>query len=490
MARLDQTRAPFFDALQSYAGLDAVPFSTPGHKRGRGAPEEMRALLPDALALDIPHAGGVDSTHVSRGLLREAELLAAAAYGGDDARFLVNGSTTGNLAMLLAACGDGSPGDEVLVSRMLHKSLLTALIFSGARPVWLAPAFDAARNLPLDTTPATVAAALDAHPRARAVVLVSPSYVGVTSDLAAIARICARASVPLLVDEAWGPHLGFHPDLPPSAMQAGADAGVSSTHKMLAALTQGSTIVARRGRLDLERLHTIVDMVQTTSPSALIFASLDASRRQMALHGRALLDVALAHARRLRDALAAVQGLDVLAPEMVATRDGAGFDPTRVIVDVHGLGLTGYEAEAVLRDGHGVYVEMSDLLSVMLLVTIGDDEASIERAAAGFRALHALRKPPRHDVGARSIGALLFGGAAELTPRQAFLAPARVVPVEQAAGRISAESITPYPPGIPIVAPGERFSPEVIDYLRAGIVEGMYLSGLADPTFATVRVIA
>jgi arginine/lysine/ornithine decarboxylase len=483
---LDHSRAPFLEALATFVESNAVPFSTPGHKRGRGAPEAMRALWPDVLPLDIPHAGGVDTTHISLGLLREAERLAADAYGGHDARFLVNGSTTGNLAMLLATCSDG---DTVIVSRMLHKSLLAGLVFAGARPHYLIPAFDDERNLPLDIEPAAVAGALDVHPHAKAVVIVSPSYVGVTSDLAAIANICHERGVPLLVDEAWGPHFHFHPDLPASAMQSGADAAVSSTHKMLAGLTQSSTLVARTGLLDLERMGTIVDMVQTTSPSALIYASLDASRRQMALDGGRLLDTTLALAARLRDGLAGIEGLEVLSPEIVAERPGAGFDPTRIIVDVHRLGLTGYEAEHTLRHDHSVFVEMSDLLSVMLLITIGDDDRSIGRALAGFRSLTALRKPPRHAVAARSSGDLLFGHLAELTPRQAFMAAAEHVPVGQAAGRVSAESITPYPPGIPLVAPGERLTSDVLDYLRAGIEEGMYVSGLADPAFATVRVV-
>lgn len=481
-----QHEAPFFDALQRFADTDARMFSTPGHKRGRGAPAPLSETLGQMLATDIPHGGGVDTTHFSLGLLRRAELLAAEAYGGDDARFLVNGSTTGNLAMLLATCGEG---DEVIVSRMLHKSLLAGLVFSGARPVWVRPAIDAARNLPLDIAPGTIAAALGDHPAAKAVVLVSPSYVGVSSDLAAIADMCAAASVPLLIDEAWGPHFGFHPKLPPSAMQAGADAGVSSTHKMLAAATQGSTLVLRRGRLDLERLHTIVDMVQTTSPSAQIFATLDASRRQMALDGRELLDITLDHAERLRQALAGMPGIDVLGPDLIAARPGAGFDPTRIMVDVHGIGLTGYEAEHELRTNHGVYVEMSDLLSVMLLVTIGDDESSIDRAITGFRSLSGMQRPARHGVTARSSGDVLFGGEQVLTPREAFNARAEAIPIAQAAGRISTESITPYPPGIPVVTPGERLDPRVIDYLRAGIAEGMYVSGLSDATLSSLRVV-
>jgi arginine/lysine/ornithine decarboxylase len=484
---VDQQLAPFLDGLQTYANSDATPFSTPGHKRGHGAPDDLGSMIGDALALDIPHAGGVDSTHVSRGLLRQAELLAADAYGADDARFLVNGSTTGNLAMLLAACRDG---DEIIISRMLHKSLLAGLVFSGARPVYLVPEIDPVRNLPLEISANGVATALQEHPSARAVVLVSPSYVGITSDLKLIASICKSAEVPLLVDEAWGPHFHFHPALPASAMQSGADASVSSTHKMLAAMTQGSTLVARHGRLDIDRLHATVDMVQTTSPSALIFASLDASRRQMALHGRDLLDATLRHAADLRAALARIDGLSVIGADIVEGRSQAGFDPTRIIVDVHELGLTGYEAEQFLRERYDIYVEMSDLLSVMLLITIGDDAHSINRVLQGFQSLSAQRGTTRHGLGARSSGALLFGGQQVLTPREAFLARSAEVPISQATGRISAESITPYPPGIPIVAPGERLTNGILDYLRAGIEEGMYVSGLADATLTTMRVVA
>jgi lysine decarboxylase len=481
-----QQRAPFFEALQAFAATGAQMFSTPGHKRGRGAPDEMRVLWPDLLTTDIPHGGGVDTTHRSFGLLRRAERLAAAAYGGDDARFLVNGSTTGNLAMLLATCGDG---DTVIVSRMLHKSLLTGLIFSGARPVWVTPAIDPDNDLPLDIDPVTVAQALELHPAARAVTLVSPSYVGIASDLDAISTACHRAGVPLLVDEAWGPHFAFHPALPPSAMQAGADAGVSSTHKMLAAITQGSTLVARAGRIDLQRLHTIVDMVQTTSPSAQIYASLDASRREMALHGRELLDRTLALAQLLRAELATIDGLEVLSDRVIAGRAGAALDPTRVLIDVHKLGLSGQEAEMYLREQHAVHVEMSDLRSVELLITIGDDEQSIDRGVVGFRGLAARRREPPVEAAVRSTGTLLFGAEQLLTPREAFMAEAEVVPLAQAAGRVSAESITPYPPGIPVVTPGECLGQLTIDYLRRGVAAGMHVSGASDPSLGTVRVV-
>ena len=472
--------------MEEFAASESVMFSTPGHKRGRGLDGSGRDLFGAALGVDVPHGGGVDTPHFSWGLLRQAERLAAAAHGGDDARYLVNGSTTGNLAMLLATC---NPGDEVIISRMLHKSLLAGLVFTGARPVYLKPAIEQQHNLPLDTSPEAVRAALAEHPSAKAVVLVSPSYVGVTSDLDRIAAICHNAAVPLLVDEAWGPHLHFHPDLPQSAMAAGADASVSSAHKMLGALTQASTLVMRGDLLDIERLHTVVDMVQTTSPSVLIFGSLDASRRQMALDGERLLGRALGHAHRVREAVAQIEGLSAIGPELLNDGDGAGFDVTRVMVDVHDLGLTGYDAEAILREKHGVMVEMSDLVSVLFLITIGDDDETISRLISGLEALPAHRKPPDMVALPRSTGELLFSGETVLTPREAFSAvTARVAP-DVAVGRISAESITPYPPGIPIVTPGERIRSEVIDYLQTGIEAGMYLSGLSDETFETIRVV-
>ncbi|CAN5794927.1 arginine decarboxylase [soil metagenome] len=484
---MDQTRAPFFARMQEFAASDAVMFSTPGHKRGAGLDETVREMFGAALGVDVPHGGGVDTPHFSRGLLRQAERLAAEAHGGDDARFLVNGSTTGNLAMLLATC---NPGDEIIISRMLHKSLLAGLVFSGARPVYLKPVIDEQHNLPLDTRPESVAEALRNHPDAKAVVLVSPSYVGVTSDLERIAEICHAAGVPLLVDEAWGPHLHFHSGLPQSAMAAGADASVSSTHKMLGALTQGSTLVMRRGLLDIERMHTVVDMVQTTSPSVLIFGSLDASRRQMALEGERLLGRAIELARQVRDAVAEIDGLSAVGPDLLAGRDGADFDVTRVMVDIHELGLTGYDAEEILREQHSVMVEMSDLMSVLLLITIGDDDHSISRLIAGLRDLPNHRRQAGTGVMPRSTGELLFSGEAVMTPREAFSATVEHVAPAAAVGRISAESITPYPPGIPIITPGERIRTEVIDYLRAGIEAGMYISGLSDETFSTLRVVA
>ncbi|HET9015705.1 MAG TPA: aminotransferase class I/II-fold pyridoxal phosphate-dependent enzyme [Thermomicrobiaceae bacterium] len=492
---LDQRAAPFLDAWLAYRAAGVVPYSTPGHKGGRGAsPELVEGFGVAALGLDIPHGGGVDDTHLSHGYLRAAEGLAAAAWGADEARFLVNGSTTGNHAFLLATCRDG---DEVIVARNLHKSLLAGLVLSGARPVWVRPAVDPETNLSLDVAVADVRAALDAHPAARAVILVSPAYTGVSSDLPAIAALCHARDVPLLIDEAWGPHFPFHPDLPPSAMQAGADGAVASIHKLLPGITQASLLMLRGGRVDAGRFGAAVEMLETTSPAAFIYASIDACRRQMALAGRALLGRTLARAAEARAALAAIPGLAVVGPEVIADRPGARFDPTRLLVDVHGLGVTGYDAERILRERFRVGVEMSDLVSVIVMLTVADDAGTVEHLVAGFRGLAAAARVSGEagraaavTRGHRSSGAVIRGGEQAMTPRQATTAPAETVTLSAAVGRIAAESVTPYPPGIPVIAPGEVVTAEIADYLRFGLAAGMYVSGPADPTLATLRVVA
>lgn len=488
---LDQRQAPYFEAWVQYQRDGIVSFSTPGHKQGRGAaPELVTAFGEAALALDIPHAGGVDDTHLSRGLLRQAERLAAAAWQADDTIFLLNGSTTGNLAFMLAAC---RPGDTVVVSRTLHTSLLAGLILSGARPVYAHPAIHPDANVALDVPPDAVRTALEQHPEARAVALVSPAYTGVSSDIAEIGRICHSREVALFIDEAWGPHFAFHPSLPPSAMQAGADAAVTSIHKLLGGLTQTALLTMRGRRITRSRLMSAVSLVHTTSPAAMLYASIDAARRRMATEGEHLLSRTIELAWEVRRALATIPGLRVLGPELVDGRPGAGFDPTRILVDVHGLGLTGYQAEAILRERFRIAVEMSDLVSVMLLVTIGDTPETIRHLTEGFVGLArtATQCPARAtSADLRSTGAVLASARQVLTPREAFFAAAEAVPLGEAVGRIAAEPITPYPPGIPVVAPGELIAPEVVEYLRAGLASGMYLNGPADPTLRTVRVVA
>jgi arginine/lysine/ornithine decarboxylase len=482
---IDHRRAPILDGILAYQQQGILPFSTPGHKLGIGADAELRDTFGEhAFRSDIPLGGGVGDTHFGGDALGIAEAMAADVWDADRSFFLLNGSTAGNHAFLLATI---RPGDKVIVSRDLHKSLLVALILTGAVPVYLAPRLHPELNVGLGISAAEVAAALELHPDTKLVLLVSPSYCGVASDLPGITAVAHARQIPVYVDEAWGPHFPFHPALPRSAMASDVDGAVSSIHKVLGGLTQAAILNVRGELVDPDRVRTAVGMAQTTSPSVLVLASIDAARRQMALHGEVLLERTIALADDARRRLQALPGIGVLD----ANRLGIdAFDLTKLVIDVDGLGMTGYQAEDVLRNRFGVGPEMSDLVGVVCLITIGDTEASIQRLVEAFTTLsreHYRGVDGRADR--RSSGAAVAAAELAMSPRDAFFSPSRAIPLGEASGEISTELVIPYPPGIPVLAPGEVITTEKVDYLAEGITHGMYISGPADPLLRTIRVV-
>jgi arginine/lysine/ornithine decarboxylase len=484
----DHNQAPLVEAIRRYREADMLPYSTPGHKRGTGIDAEFRDLLGvDALRSDIPLGGGIDDSHFRGDSLRAAEDLAAAAWGAERTFFLLNGSSAGNQALLLATV---NPGDTIIVARDIHKSLLVALILTGARPVYVAPRLHPQHNVGLGIAPDDLAAALDAHPDAKLVTLVSPSYCGVPSNLCEITRLCHAREIPVYVDEAWGPHFAFHPALPPSAMASGVDAAVTSTHKVLGALTQSAILNIQGDRLDHDRIATTVGMMNTTSPAATILASIDACRRQMALHGERLLETTFELADEARDRLQAIPGIGVLDARQLGI---AEFDRTKLVIDVHALGLTGFDVESLLREQFAVQPEMSDLVGLICLITVGDNRASIDRLVQSFEKIakeHGGNGAATRGADLRSSGSVLAPGDQAMTPREAFFAPTRAVSLRGSVGEICAELVIPYPPGIPVLAPGDVIESAKVDYLHHGAALGMYLSGPADPTLSTIRVVA
>lgn len=484
----DHRQAPLLEAARRYHDDEVVAFSTPGHKRGRGIDDTYAALFGAALlSLDIPLGGGIDDTHFQADTLAAAEALGADAWRAERSFYLVNGSSAGNHAYLLAAL---RPGDEVIVARDMHKSLLVALILAGAVPIYVAPRLHPLLDVGLGIEPGDVAAALDNHPNARLVTLVSPSYCGVATDVAAVTRVAHEWGVPVYVDQAWGPHFGFHPDLPPSAMMSGADGAVVSTHKILGALTQSAVLNVQGGLVDPRSVKTAVGMVQTTSPSVPILASIDACRRQMALSGERLLGETIALAEEAARRLRAVPGIGVLGPDDLGI---AAFDRTKLVVDVHRLGLSGFEAEALLRHRFHIQPEMSDLLGCVFLVTIGDRAETIDQLVAALAAIaDQARDSPRHETNLvfRSSGSVIAPGTQALAPREAFFAPSLALPLGEAIGCVSAELVIPYPPGIPVLAPGDIIAADKVAYLQEGTAHGMYLSGPIDSRLRTIRVVA
>ena len=465
-----QRRAPIPEAMRAYAGDGALAFHTPGHKQGIGAHQLLRALItPEGLREEVSLMEELDDLHEPTMCIKEAEMLAAELYGADHAYLMVNGTTGAIHAMLL---GTLSPGDVVLVPRNAHRSLIGGLVLAGAQPVYLQPEFDAAYGIPMGVAPETVRRALTAHPEARAVALVYPTYYGVTTDLAAIAAMAHARGALLLVDEAHGAHLRFSDALPPQAIDCGADAAAQSTHKLLGAMTQGSLLLTRGPRIDAERLREAASLLQTTSPNQLLMASIDIARLQMAEQGRALVGRAVRLAGDLRRAVREIPGLETFDAAAM-TRPGA-------------RGLTGVEAEQLLRHTYKVQCELSDAENLLFIISYADTEREVARLA---EALRALAREHARTPGKREMPALPPVPETACAPRAAFFAVKERVPFDKAAGRIAAEQVMFYPPGVPLLAPGDRVRQAAIDYIRAMQRAGRKVVGPEDPQLRTLKVL-
>ena len=461
--------AAWLDATARAAAGVLTPMCVPGHK----SREDLTGAV---IAGDAAFYGGLDTIKNADGLRVDAERRAAELWGADWCRFSVAGSTHGNQALTLAV---GKPGQEVIINRTLHRSLLLGLVLAGLRPVWVRPELDPASGLPAGVAVQTVRDALAEHPDACAVFLGDPTYVGTISDLAGHAAVAHDAGVPLVVDAAWAAHLGFHPDLPPHAIAAGADAMVTSAHKALPAYTQGALVLARTQRLAAARLDRAFEATHTTSPAGSIMASIDAARALLAadgewLCGRLIRGVAAAR-KRLRE----VPGIDVL--------DGPGVEPTKLVVLLAGSGAQGNRVEADLIAA-GMPVEMADRDTLVPIPTIADDEDQIAAFTEVLIAtIERHRGTPRLPSAAASW---TVEPETVLAPREAFFAPHQTVPAAEAIGRVSAELIAPYPPGVPVLAPGELITQIAVEALRGVAADGGRIAYAADPSLATFQVIA
>lgn len=492
---LDQTRTPLLDAVLAYADSGVARFHMPGHKGGRAVQQRLLdALGSRTLAMDATGVLGLDDLHQPGGVIQEAQDLAAEAFGADHTLFLVNGTSAGVQAMILASC---APREEIIIGRNLHKSAQAGLVLSGARPVYVRPEVHERLGIGLGVTPEVVEDAIRLHPQARAVLLVSPTYHGVNSDLEAIAKLVHDAGMMLLVDEAHGAHFGFHPAFPRSALQAGADMCSHGVHKVLGALTQASMLHLRGPRPDRARVHRVLQTLQSTSASYLLLASLDAARQDAALRGFELLQGPLESARRLREYVRHLEPLATFGLEVVGHPGCAGLDELKVTVHTGGLGLNGQRVEERLREEWGIQVEMSDLDSVLFMLGPGSREDDLERLTIALRELSARSGT---DGASAGLAAGTDGRGAsptrlpplppqEMTPREAFFRPSRAVSLMEARGAIAAELVTCYPPGIPIVCPGERVTPEVLHHLELIAGGRLRVSGPADPTLRTLRVL-
>ena len=483
-----QPTAPYLDAVVAYAFRGSSRFHVPGHKAGAGADPGLRAAVGEsALVLDVPQdIEGID-LGPSPTPYECAERLAASANGAERTWLLTNGATQGNHALCLALAPLGAP---VVVQRNSHASVVDGLVLSGGHPTYVAPEYEDGLGMAHGVTPEALEAAIARAPRhPRAVFVVSPTYYGMAADVEGCVRVAHAAGVPLVVDQAWGPHFGYHPLLPQSALVLGADAVLTSTHKIVGSLTQSAMLhVAPTGRIDPEAVARTVRLVRSTSQSALLMASLDAARRQLAVHGEALLSRTIAASMRARADIAAIEGAAVVGEELVGHPGVAGWDPLRLVIDVRETGCTGYEVAAALRDGYDTHVELATQATLVLVLGVEEPVERLERFVHDFaQTVHRISRPGASRAMVRAPGAL--ENEVVVPPRDAFLGPTEVVAIDDADGRISAESVAGYPPGIPALLPGERITAEVIAYLRDLRDQGARLHGASDPGFETIHVL-
>ncbi len=475
----EQLRTPLFDAMVGLAEARKVSFHTPGHKSGKGISTRFRKFVgPKIFSIDLTTLDEVDSLQKPKGVIKEAQELAAKAYGADRSYFLVNGTTGGNQAMILTAC---NPGDKVLVARNAHKSVLAGLIATGAQPIFYLTEVDENLKITLNAAYEATRRAIDAHPEARVLFLTSPNYYGICADLERIIAYAHERNVTVLVDEAHGPHLKFHPDLPASALEAGADMCVQSTHKIIGGMTQASMLHAMARRIDIPTLSNVLRFVQTTSPSYILMASLDLARMQMATEGEKLLDKAIKLAEEARTKINKIPGIICFGKEMIKGSlfsQMGDFDVTKLTITVKDLGLSGYQVSQILNNRYHIQVEMADPFHVLVIVSIGDRRDDLNRLVEALREISKEYYGTGKPSPLEGVGVPLFMNQAHLTPREAFFADHHYVEVEKAIGCISSEIVTVYPPGIPLLIPGEVITQEVLDYLREMLKLGAFVDGL------------
>jgi arginine decarboxylase len=481
-----QSNTPLFTALVEHAKKNPIQFHIPGHKKGCGMDPEFKEFIgKNALSIDLINIGPLDDLHQPKGIIKQAQDLAAEAFGADYTFFSVQGTSGAIMAMVMSVCG---PGDKILVPRNVHKSIMSGIVFSGATPIFIHPEIDPNLGISHGITPESVEKALEQHPDTKAILVINPTYFGISGDLKKIVDIAHSRDIPVLVDEAHGAHIHFHDELPLSAMQAGADMAATSVHKLGGSLTQSSILNVRGNRVSLKRVQAILSMLTTTSTSYLLLASLDVARKRLVTEGKALIENAIRLAEQTRAKINEIDHLYCVGREILGTNATFAMDPTKLLISVKELGITGYDVEKWLRENFNIEVELSDLYNILCIITPGDTEEDLLKLV---HALKELSDECKHQADLNIDTSVLLPDipVLALTPRDAFYAETEVIPFEESVGRIIAEFVMVYPPGIPIFIPGEIITEENLIYTRKNIEAGLPVQGAEDYDLKSLRVI-
>jgi arginine/lysine/ornithine decarboxylase len=473
----NQSAAPIFDALARYRDARVVPFDVPGHKHGKGNPELTSFLGKTCMDVDVNSMKPLDNLCHPVSVIKEAESLAADAFGASHCFFTVGGTTSAVQSMILASV---HAGEKIIMPRNVHRSAINALILADAVPVYVNPGVNSELGIPLGMNAADVRSAIDKYPDAVAVLCNNPTYYGICPDLKTIAADAHAAGMTVLADEAHGTQFYFSDKLPITAMEAGADLSAVSMHKSGGSLTQSSFLLLSKN-VSEGYVRSVINLTQTTSASYLLLSSLDISRRRLALSGGAVADKIIASAEYAREEISKIGGFKVFDEKLINFRDVFDFDPTKLSVNTRGIGLAGIEVYDLLRDEFDIQIEFGDIANILCYISDGDQWKDIERlvsALAEIKRRFAKKEP-------KKAGAVLplseyIPPDVVMTPREAFFSKTAGVTLREAAGHISGEFVMCYPPGIPVLAPGERITKDIIDYITYAKEKGSTLTGPQD----------
>lgn len=481
MPVLDQTSAPIYEALERFRSMRVVPFDVPGHKRGRGNPELARLLGETCVSMDVNSMKPLDNLCHPVSVIRDAEELAADAFGAAHAFLMVGGTTSAVQSMVLSAV---KGGEKIILPRNVHRSVMGAMVLCGAVPVYVNPECDDRLGIPLGMKVSEVERAIRENPDAKAVLVNNPTYYGICSDLKAIVELAHAHGMLCLADEAHGTHFYFHEDLPMSAMEAGADLAAVSMHKSGGSLTQSSLLLAGPN-MSPGHVRQIINLTQTTSASYLLLSSLDIARRNLALRGREEFGRVMRMADYAREEINAIGGYYAFSKELINGDSVYDFDITKLSVNTLNIGLAGIEVYDLLRDEYDIQIEFGDLGNILAYLSIGDRPREIERLVSALSEV-------RRRFGKSSAGLMkqeYIDPEVVVSPQRAFYAPKERLPLEDTVGRVCSEFVMCYPPGIPILTPGERITQDIIAYILYAKEKGCSMTGPEDPDITCLNVL-